>query len=133
MNRKMIIGLVLVIVVAFMLGTVNSYATELTATTTTENKTNTGAVTISTGNSTANKTGNAAVSTTVSTGASNTANNATKNTTNNVVNNAANSSTYTTNSTKLPKAGSNPTIIFVAAALVISAVYAYKKVTDYNI
>ena len=34
MNRKMIIGLVLVIVVAFMLGTVNSYATELTATTT---------------------------------------------------------------------------------------------------
>ena len=35
--------------------------------------------------------------------------------------------------TKLPYAGSNSSIVFVGVALVASALYAYKKVSDYNV
>ena len=52
----------------------------------------------------------------------------------NKVKNAVNSSTYEkANTTKLPYAGTNSSMIFVVLAFAASAIYAYKKVSDYNV
>ena len=47
--------------------------------------------------------------------------------------NESNTSTNSTKKSKLPYAGTNGTVVFIVVALVASAVYAYKKVSDYNI
>lgn len=134
-KEKLFVSLIMVLVVILMVGTVNSFATELTVsvdeeeTETVENKAaNTIGATIKASN-TAKKT-----NTTKNTVTKNTANTANKVT--NKVNNTANKVSNYANKTEtssLPYAGSDSTIILVVAALGISAVYAYKKVVDYNI
>ena len=134
-KEKLFISLIMVLVVILMVGTVNSFATELTVsvddeeTEAVENKAaNTIGATIKASN-TAKKT-----NTTKNTVTKNTANTANKVT--NKVNNTANKVSNYANKTEtssLPYAGSDSTIILVVAALGISAVYAYKKVVDYNI
>lgn len=69
-------------------------------------------------------------------------NSANKSTTPISTNSNSSSSTYTTknnsnntnteSSSELPYTGVNYSVVFVIIALVISAVYAYKKVSDYN-
>ena len=63
--------------------------------------------------------------------------NKTNNTTNNTNTNKTNTPTYTNNTSKsIPKAGDGNTVISVIAIVAIcgvSAVYAYKKIRDYNI
>ena len=89
---------------------------------TVENATN------NTSNNTANNTNNSVGSSIVGSAVSNnTANNTTNNTANNTSNNTS------TNSSKLPYAGTNSSIVFVVIALAVSALYAYKKVSDYNV
>ncbi len=136
-KEKLFISLVMVLVVIFMLGTVSSFATELTVSVSDESEetTNTAANTIGAtikASNTTKKTNTTTKNTVKNTVTKNTvANNADKNTVNiaNKVSNYANK----TGSTSLPYAGTDTTIIFVVAALGISAVYAYKKVVDYNI
>lgn len=134
-KEKLFVSLIMVLVVILMVGTVNSFATELTVsvddeeTEAVENKAaNTIGATIKASN-TAKKT-----NTTKNTVTKNTANTANKVT--NKVNNTANKVSNYANKTEtssLPYAGSDSTIILVVVALGISAVYAYKKVVDYNI
>ena len=136
-KEKLFVSLIMVLVVILMVGTVNSFATELTVsvddeeTETVANKaTNTIGATIKASN-TAKKTNTTTKNTT-------TKNTITKNTVNNTTNkaNTANKVSNYANKTEtssLPYAGSDSTIILVVAALGISAVYAYKKVVDYNI
>ena len=136
-KEKLFISLVMVLVVIFMLGTVSSFATELTVSVSDESEetTNTAAKTIGAtikASNTTKKTNTTTKNTVKNTVTKNTvANNAVKSTANtaNKVSNYANK----TESTSLPYAGTDTTIIFVVAALGISAVYAYKKVVDYNI
>lgn len=129
-SKKILVSLVVITLLAITFGSVKSLATQpivanvTTSTTATDNNT-TGAVTITTSNNTVN---------TANTVANNTV--ATNNTTNNAVNKITNTSSYnTTNTTKksLPYAGTDSTIVFIVLALAVSAVYAYKKVLDYNI
>ena len=62
-------------------------------------------------------------------------NNATNNATNNTTNNTNNANTSVYNNTDLPNAGSSDGVIIVAIIAVfgISALYAYKKIREYNI
>ena len=131
-KEKLFISLVMVLVVMFMLGTVSSFATELTVSLsdndeeTTNTATNTIGATIKASNTTKKTNTTNTKNTTVK---NNTTNNVVANSSANKVSNYANK----TGSTSLPYAGTDTTIIFVVAALGISAVYAYKKVVDYNI
>ena len=100
-------------------------------------------ITAQTGNNTVNQAKNETVNDAV--GAVNkVTNNANKvtnknetNTANNVVNNTTNKvdnkTTNTESKTKLPKAGTDSTVIFLVLGFVASAIYAYKKVSDYNV
>ena len=123
-SKKMLVSLVLIVVIAISIGNVISLATTPIVVNTagssdTGNTTGAGTITVSS-NNTATK---------------NTTTN-TSNTAENVVNKVTNSSSYnTTNTTKksLPYAGTNSNVIFVVIALVVSAIYAYKKVSDYNV
>ena len=133
-KEKLFISLVMVLVVIFMLGTVSSFATELTVSVNDESEetTNTAANTIGAtikASNTTKKTNTTTKNTVKNTVTKNTVENNTVKNTANKVSNYANK----TGSTSLPYAGTDTTIIFVVAALGISAVYAYKKVVDYNI
>ena len=126
-KEKMFISLIVITLIALVVGNVASLATDLTNTGNTSGGSavispkavnNTNAVGAITANNTTNNTsgGN-----TVGSIANNTSKNTSKNT-----------SSY--NSTgKLPYAGSDSTVIFVVIALAASALYAYKKVSDYNV
>ena len=123
---KLLVSLVMLMLVVWTVGSVSSLATDIAG----SNTTNTPVIT-----------------TITAAPANNTTNNTTNNTANNVVNNTniqsisgtvknntVNSSSYnTTNSTKLPYAGSNSSVIFIVLAFALSAAYAYKKVTEYNV
>ena len=74
-----------------------------------------------TGNNTLNNTANNAVNNTVNNSVNNTATN------NNVVKNNTNR-----NNTTIPDAGLDQSIVFIIAIFGISAVYAYKKISDYK-
>ena len=89
-----------------------------------EGNNNTNANSLFGNNTTNNNTTNNTVNNTIN----NTVNNVTNNNTNN-----ANSSTY--NSSNLPKAGSTDSFVVIAiiVAFGASALYAYKKIRDYNI
>lgn len=66
----------------------------------------------------------------------NTTNNVTNNVTNNKVNNIANNvtknNTANNNTTKIPNAGVDYSIVFVIVVCGVSTIYAYKKIRDYN-
>lgn len=120
-KEKLLVSLIVILMIVLAIGNVTSLATstQITATTnsalSSNNSTNIGATesVTATGNNT-NKSNN-----TANTNKTNT-NNTNKSNTNRVGN-------------SLPYAGTNGTIIFVVIALAASAVYAYKKVSDYNI
>lgn len=61
----------------------------------------------------------------------NTANNTTNNTTNNVVN-KTNNIANNTNKTTMPDTGVDYSILLIVAVCGISAIYAYKKISDYK-
>ena len=48
-------------------------------------------------------------------------------------NNSSNYNKSTTNSSSLPYAGASTSVVFVIVGLAASALYAYKKVSDYNV
>lgn len=129
-KEKMLVSLVLVILAIMVFGSVDSLATVIRPTTD--------------GNTT--NTANTTVDNTVGAAGSNTTNTNTNTNKANAISssvgsaNKTNTSKYNNTNTntnktasKLPYAGSNSSMVFVVVALVASAVYAYKKVSDYNI
>jgi cobalamin biosynthesis Mg chelatase CobN len=140
-KNKILVSLLLVAVIAILFGNVVSSATEITANTTNSvsNSTGTGSVTITA--STSNTTGTN--STTISANTSNTSSivnaaiNSSVSTYNSLANNTttlnANSNTETASSLPYTGSGNIFGAIVLAVVLVVSAVYAYKKVTDYNV
>ena len=120
----MLVSLVVIMLAVMVFGSVSSLATVIKPTTNT-NTTNTsvdntvGAAKENTTNTNTNKTN--AISSSV-----------------NAISNKTNTTKYSNTNTnkaasKLPYAGSNTSMVFVVVALAASAVYAYKKVSDYNI
>lgn len=142
-KNKILVSLVAIIMVVLVVGNIYSLATENEGTggaigLTETNKTNTNksANTNKASNNTANTNSDGNLGAEV--GATNTNRNSnTKKASNNTsnTNNASKNSTKNTNAatSNLPYAGSNTSIIFIVIALGASAVYAYKKVSDYNI
>ena len=63
----------------------------------------------------------------------NTKNNVVNNTTNNIVNNSANIKANVSNATEHADAGVDYSIVFIIAVCGVSAIYAYKKIRDYNV
>lgn len=124
-KEKILMSLIVLMLVVCVFGSVHSLATEITAT----NKVNTTVITpITATNTSTNTTQNK----------TNTANLVSiSGTVNNKTNNATNSSKYNnvtkTNSTNLPYAGTDSSLIFVVIAFAASAIYAYKKVSEYNV
>lgn len=126
-KTRLITSLIIIACVIFMLGTVSVYADNTTPTTITT-------ITTNSGNNTTNKTtniSNAATNNAVNKVNSITSIGASNNTANRV--SSYGNNTSTTSQENLPYTGTNYSVVFVIAALGISAVYAYKKVTDYNV
>lgn len=63
----------------------------------------------------------------------NTTNNIVNNKTNNIINNSANIKANVSNATEHADAGVDYSIVFIIAACGVSAIYAYKKIRDYNV
>ena len=63
----------------------------------------------------------------------NTTNNIVNNKTNNIVNNSANIKANVSNATEHADAGVDYSIVFIIAVCGVSAIYAYKKIRDYNV
>ena len=132
-KSKIVTSLVLIVCVVFLLGTMAVYADTSTPTTITTITTTSGNNTVE--NETENKVGNETKNTTVN----NTANTITIGGGTNTNNTANRLSATTTNNSattadkNLPYTGSNYSIAFVIVALGISAVYAYRKITEYNV
>lgn len=129
LREKVLVSLVVVLLVAVTIGNVVSLATEPTVTINPTAGNNVG-VTITTDNNknTNSNTNTNSLSATV--GATNT-NKANTNTNKAANTNKAN--TNTNKASKLPYAGADSSLVVVVIALAASAVYAYKKVSDYNI
>lgn len=131
-KEKMLVSLVLVILAIMVFGSVESLATVIRPTTdgNTTNTANTvvdntvGAAGSNTTNTNTNTNTNKANAISSSVGSANKTNTSKYNNTNTNTNKAA---------SKLPYAGSNSSMVFVVVALIASAIYAYKKVSDYNI
>ena len=121
-REKMLISLVLVTLVV-LFGSISSFATDITSG---NNTAGTITITASNGNNTTNNATNNTNTNTIS----GTVNAVSNNTTGN---NTSKYNNTTTNSTKLPYAGSNSSVVFIVLAFAASAVYAYKKVSDYNV
>lgn len=131
-KERILVSLVVITLIALVFGSVSSLATApvITPSTSGGNTENTaGAISpdTNTGNTNANNSGS--ISATVGASSNNTANNT------NAVNNEASNTNRNANtpSSKLPYAGSNSSVVFIVIALVASALYAYKKVSDYNV
>lgn len=130
-KEKILVSLVIIALLALVVGNVYSLATTPTITAGTgavnenKNEENT--------NTNTNSNTNNGGSISAKVGATN--NNTNSNKTNTNTNNTANTSKYnnTNNAGKLPYAGTNSSLIFVVIALGVSAIYAYKKVSDYNV
>ena len=117
-KQKLLISLLIVAVVAILFGNVMSDATQITA--------NSVTVTPSTTNATNTNAGSISINAT-------TTNATTKNTVNK--NSTVNTAKNTANTSKLPYAGNGNILgaAVLAVAFVGSALYAYKKVSDYNV
>ena len=133
LREKVLVSLVVVLLVAVTIGNVVSLATEPTVTINPTTGNNVG-VTITTDN---NKNTNANTNSNTNTNSlSATVGAANTNKANTNTNKAANTNKANTNTnkaSKLPYAGADSSLVVVVIALAASAVYAYKKVTDYNI
>lgn len=132
---KKLLSVISIVLLILVISSVSSLATELSA-----NNTQTESDPVQIGATNTNKS-----NTNTNTNKANTTSNTNKiNTTTNTnksnvvgATNKTNTTSYnsSTNSSKLPYAGSANTtsIVLIAIAFVGSAVYAYKKVTDYNV
>lgn len=139
-KSKILLSFIAVVLMIVLFGNIYSLATE-------ENATNTVTITATTDTTGATNTNNTSNTNTNTNSANLTANNvvntpnvsaSANNTTNNKVNNTANNtSTYNntnsvSNSSNLPYTGTNSKAMLLIVVFAISAVYAYKKVSDYN-
>lgn len=131
-KEKILVSLIAIVMIALVVGNIYSLAAEgnntgiqLTQNTASSNNANTNK---------ANTTANTDADVGAEVGATN-SNSSKKNSTN--TNKASNNTVKNTNTnsakSKLPYAGSNSSIIFIVIALGVSAAYAYKKVSDYNV
>lgn len=129
-KEKILVSLIVVLMVVLALGNISSLATSLTATP----KDNANLANAVGNNTTENKATLDAVSATANS-SNNSAKNTNKANTNTNTNSNTNKASNSANSAnkKLPYAGTSGTVIFVVIALGVSAIYAYKKVSDYNI
>ena len=141
-KSKMLISLVTVVLAILVIGNVISLATEITPITSSgSGNTSSGNVTqigaTNTNSNTDNTNTNKNSNTNVNASNTNTGNlvGATNTNRNTNTNTNSNTSSYaSTNSSKLPYAGTNgSSIVILAVAFGLSAIYAYKKVTDYNV
>lgn len=133
-KEKILVSLVVITLITLVFGSIYSLATTplITGESTSDGNT-TGAVN-NEANNTANNTntsGGAIVGSTVNNTTNDVANNTANNTARNTSNNTTNKTS--TNSSSLPYAGTNSSVVFIVVALVASALYAYKKVSDYNV
>lgn len=134
-KQKLLISLLIVAVVAILFGNVMSDATQITTnsvtvTPSTTNATNTNAGSISINATTTNATTKNTVNT------NSTSINAAVSSYNNTnTNSTVNTAKNTANTSKLPYAGNGNILgaVVLAVAFVGSALYAYKKVSDYNV
>lgn len=124
-KEKMIISLVVVALLALIFGNVTSNATSLTGNSVTLNVSATNSTTLNISTNKTNTTNTNTNKSSINAAVSNYAN------TNSKVNTAKN----TANTSKLPYAGNGNVAgaIVLAVIFVGSAVYAYKKVSDYNV
>lgn len=123
-KEKLLVSLIVVLMIALTVGNITSLATAPQITATIGGNTNKNSI-------------NSALSSnnTVNVGASEAVSADVNNTSNKTNTNKTNSNKTNTNrvSSSLPYAGTNGTVVFVVIALAASAIYAYKKVSDYNI
>lgn len=130
-KSKILLSFVAIALIFVLLGNVYSLATE--------NTNNTVTITATTdttgGNSNENTNSNTNTNTANITSIVSSNTNTTDNTSNNTANNTStyNNTNATTNSSSLPYTGTNSKTIVLVVLFAISAVYAYKKVSDYNI
>lgn len=133
-KEKILVSLVVITLITLVFGSIYSLATTpLIQGGSSSDENTTGAVsneTNNTTNNTANNAGSGIVGSTVNSN-NTSSNNTTNNTANNTTNNTAKNTS--TNSSKLPYAGTSSSVIFIVIALAVSALYAYKKVSDYNV
>ena len=135
-KEKILVSLVVITLITLVFGSIYSLAStpliaDTNTSTTDENTTgavNNQASNTNTNTNTGSSNSSAIVGSTVNT---NTNTNSNTNTNRNAL--ANNTARNTTNSSKLPYAGTNSSVIFVVIALAISALYAYKKISDYNV
>ena len=140
-KSKILVSLIAIILMVVLFGNVYSLATEentsnpvtITATTDTTGATNTNTNT-STNTNTNTNSQNITTNTANVANVSASANNTTNNTTNNTANNTStyNNTNSVSNSSNLPYTGTNSKGIVLMIVFALSAVYAYKKVSDYN-
>ena len=126
-KEKILVSLVVITLIALVFGSVSSLATAPVITPTGGNTENTADT--NTANTNANVNASGSISATVGASSNNTANNV------NAANNEASNRNKNTNtpSSQLPYAGTSSSVVFIVIALVASALYAYKKVSDYNV
>ncbi|MBR3613660.1 MAG: hypothetical protein IKL55_00580 [Clostridia bacterium] len=124
-KEKMLVSLVVVMLVVMVFGSVNSLATVIKPSSTSNSNTTNTSVENTVGAATSNKNTN---NTNKANAISSSVNSSNKTNTSKYNNTNTNKS-----ASKLPYAGTNSSMVFVVIALVASAVYAYKKVSDYNI
>lgn len=135
-KEKVLVSLIVITLITLVFGSIYSLATTplITNSSSTDSNT-TGAVNSSTNNTTnvnaSNSSSTAIVGSTVNS-SSNTNSNTNTNTNSNTNKNVSNSSSNT-NSSSLPYAGTNSSIVLIIVVLAISALYAYKKISDCNV
>lgn len=133
-KEKILVSLVVITLITLVFGSIYSLAsTPLIANTNTSatDENTTGAVNNQASNTNTNTNTGSSNSTAIVGSTVNTNTNSNTNTNRNAL--ANNTVKNTTNSSKLPYAGTNSSVIFVVIALAVSALYAYKKISDYNV
>ena len=133
-KQKLLISLLIVAVVAILFGNVMSDATQITANSVTVTPSTTNATNTNAGSISINATTNATTKNTVNTN-STSINAAVSSYNNTNTNSTVNTAKNTANTSKLPYAGNGNILgaAVLAVAFVGSALYAYKKVSDYNV
>lgn len=135
-KSKILLSLIAILLMVALCGNVYSLATEGNTVTITATTDNTSASqNTNTKNTNTNTNSSTNITPIVSSSGNNTANNTTNNTANNATNNAStyNNTNATSNSSGLPYTGTNSSAIVFIIVFALSAVYAYKKVSDYNV
>ena len=133
-KQKLLISLLIVAVVAILFGNVMSDATQITTNSVTVTPSTTNATNTNAGSISINATTNATTKNTVNTN-STSINAAVSSYNNTNTNSTVNTAKNTANTSKLPYAGNGNILgaVVLAVAFVGSALYAYKKVSDYNV